>query len=62
MIKQFPDDLFKQAVLFCDSLSFHGDVIYIGGKVCVTQYNVVTESVARLEGYTRLSLFYFCYA
>ena len=51
MIKQYHDE---HAV--CRSLSLHGDVVYIGGDRCVIQWNVVTDSVVRLEGYPGLIL------
>ena len=45
MIKQFPEGV------DCESLAFHGDVVYIGSYECVIQWNVVTDAVVRLEGY-----------
>ncbi len=48
MIKQFPDDV------DCSSLSFHGDVVYIGSWRCVIQWNVVTNTIVRLEGHPGL--------
>ena len=50
MIKQFPERA------YCYSLSFHGDVVYIESYRCVIQWNVVTDAVARLEGYPAHSL------
>jgi hypothetical protein len=46
MIKQFlggPVD--------CSSMLFHADAVYIGIRGCVIQWNIVTDSVVRLEGY-----------
>ncbi len=48
MIKQFPERV------NCFSLSFHGDVVFIGSYECVIQWNVITDTVARLEGYPSL--------
>jgi hypothetical protein len=44
MIKQFPENA------HCSSLSFHGDVVYIGLDLCVIQWNIVTDAVVRLDG------------
>ena len=49
MIKQFPND-----DTFCLSLSVHGDAVYIGSDFCVIQWNVVTDAVVKLEGYSCL--------
>ncbi len=49
-IKQFPERV------FCYSLSFHGDVIYIGKFGHVIQWNVVTNVAVKLEGYPGLIL------
>ena len=48
MIKQFPERVENS------SLSFQGDVVYIGVMECVIQWNVVTDAVVRLEGYSGL--------
>jgi hypothetical protein len=48
MIKQFP------AIVVCISLTFRGDVVYIGSDACVIQWNVVTDAVVRLVGYAGL--------
>ncbi len=48
MINPFPEDN------ACRSLSFHGDVVYIGSDKCVIRWNVVTDAVLRLEGYDSL--------
>ena len=45
MIKQFPDK-----IIGCHSLSFHGDVVYIGSLRVILQWNVVTNLVVRLNG------------
>ena len=45
MIKQFPEGV------DCESLAFHGDVVYIGSRGRIIQWNVVTDAVARLKGY-----------
>ena len=42
---QFPEDI------GCGSLSFHGDVVYIGAIDGAIQWNVDTDAVVRLEGY-----------
>ncbi len=52
MIKQFPED----AARFY--LSFHGDVVYIGGYHRVIQWNVVTDAVVRFEGYPSMTSFH----
>ena len=52
MIKQFPEND------TCCSLSFHGDVVYIGSRRCVIQWNVVTDAVVRLKGYPGLNCLY----
>ena len=49
MIKQFPNYDF-----YCDPLSFHGDVVYIGAFGFVVQWNVATDAIGRLEGYPGL--------
>ncbi len=46
VIDQLPDK-----DIDCVSLSFYGDVVYVGSNRCVIQWNVVTDAVARLEGY-----------
>ena len=48
MVKQFP------AIVVCISLTFRGDVVYIGSDACVIQWNVVTDAVVRLVGYAGL--------
>ncbi len=55
MIKQIPEPGFRF------SLSIHGNVVYIV-SFCkrVIQWNVVTDSVVMLEGYTGLSLLQLC--
>ncbi len=45
MVKQFPDDV------NCFALTIYDDVVYFGGYSCVIQWNVVTDSVVRLDGY-----------
>jgi hypothetical protein len=50
MIKQF----LKR--ISCYSLSFHGDVFYIGSDECFIKWNVVTDAVVRLDGFTGLIL------
>jgi hypothetical protein len=45
MIKQLPEE-----DVDCNSLSFHGDNVYIGTYECI-KWNVVTDTVVRLEGY-----------
>ncbi len=54
MIKQLPDK-----DVYCASLSFHGDVVYIGSFECIIQWNVGTDIVVSLKGYPRLILFRF---
>jgi hypothetical protein len=51
MIKQFPESV------LCSSLSFIGDVVYIGSHMRVIQWHVSTDSVVILEGYPGLILF-----
>ncbi len=53
MIKQFPERI------HCNALSFLGDVVYIGGYARIVQWNIVTDSVLRLEGYPGLNLLHF---
>jgi hypothetical protein len=49
MVKQFANE-----VVSCSSLLFHGDFVYIGCyDVC--KWNVVTDSIVRLEGYPGLN-------
>jgi hypothetical protein len=56
MIKQFPERY------ICRALSFHGDDVYIASSVCVIQWNVVIDTIIRLEGYSSLTFFQFCAA
>ncbi len=44
VIKQCPERV------NCWSLLFHGDVVYIGSAASIVQWNVVTDSIATLEG------------
>jgi hypothetical protein len=55
MIKQFPD-----VDVHCMSLSFHGDVVYIGSSGFVIQWNVVTDTVVKLDGFPGLISPHFC--
>ena len=48
MIKQFPERDTSP------SLSFHGDVAYIGDIQCAIQWNVDSDAVVKLEGYPGL--------
>ncbi len=50
LIKQLPNEPHFN----CFSPSFHGDVVYIGSYMHIIQWNVVTDSVVRLEGYPSL--------
>ncbi len=56
MIKQSPENVTYL------SLSFHGDVAYIGSYKYTIQWNVVTDAVVRLEGYPGLILLLFVHA
>ncbi len=56
-IKQFPDEHVR-----CHCLSARGDVVYIGGVRCSIQWNMITDSVEKLEGYHGLILQLFCHA
>ena len=49
-IKQFHEDI------RCCSLSFHGDVVYIGSDRRIIQWNVVTDAVVSFDGYDGLCL------
>ncbi len=53
MINQFPEHV------SCFSLSFRGDVVYIDSDRCVIQWNVVTNAVVRIVGYSSLIYFPF---
>ena len=53
-IKQFPDYMRGHA------LSFLGDVVYIGGHQHIAQWNVVTDTVVKLEGYDGMVLRIVC--
>ncbi len=48
MIQEFPGRA------ECESLSFHGDVVYVGSYGRIMQWNVVTDAVVRLGGYASL--------
>ena len=54
MIKQFLDESFGSV-----SLLFHGDVVYIGSYQRIIQWNLVTDSVVKLDGYSSLNLSHF---
>jgi hypothetical protein len=47
IMKPFPDKHVR-----CSSLLFHGDVVYIGSDKHVIQWNVATDAVVRLDGYS----------
>jgi hypothetical protein len=49
MIKQF------SSRVYCYSLLLSGNVVYIGSNESVIQWNMVTDTVVRLEGYPGLS-------
>ena len=51
MIKQFPE-----GYVYCEFLSFHGNIVYIGSFMRITQWDVATDAVVRLEGYPGLFL------
>jgi hypothetical protein len=46
MIKQYPGNV------YCYSLAFHGDLVYVGNYRCGRQWNLVTDAVVRLQGYS----------
>ncbi len=56
MIKQFTERV------WCYSLSFHGDVVYMGDYESIILWNGVTDVVVRLHGYLRLILSHICSA
>ncbi len=73
MATQFPEHVYYYPVSLyddgdsiwradCLTLSFHGDVVYIGGDKCVVHWNVVTNVVQRLEGYPGLIVCHCCTA
>ncbi len=49
-------EMFKQCPEYagCSALSFQGDAVYIGSKGDLVQWNVVTDAVVRLKGYSGL--------
>ncbi len=49
-IKQIPQRV------FCNAFSFHGDVVYIASYRYVIQWNMVTDAIVKLVGYSGLLL------
>jgi hypothetical protein len=45
LLKECPEDVFGV------SLAFHGDFVYIGCCNHVLQWNIVTDSIVRLDGF-----------
>ncbi len=55
MIKQY-----REKNVRCWSLSLHGDVVYIGGHRFIVQWNALTDTIVRLEGYPGLAFSVSC--